>query len=401
MKPQLSLLILVYLRFFARLQLGKIRFLQKIKGKNLDIVGITGSAGKSSTLTACQSVFSKNFRVKTNHGYNSESGLPLSIIGLKINDYSYLSWLKIIFLTPFKFILNWSAYDILILEMGIDSPQWPKNMDYLLSVVQPNIGIFLNVSPVHMFNFNSLEDIAQEKAKLVNQAKVAIINPADKLVLKFTQNKNLIKLTLTDIKFANYHLPDVYQVGFGAALSLAQLFHIPRAQAIANLQQNFSLPPSRSSILDGINHTTIIDSSYNSSPIAAAKLLNFLSTFPGRKIAVLGDMRELGSSTATQHRQIYQLALKSADLIISVGPETTAYFGAKAHKFTYWWQAADFLKSNIKSGDTILVKGSQNTIYLEELVKTILAHPADAAKICRQSPWWLKTKSKFKRLSTP
>ena len=401
MKPQLSLLILVYLRFFARLQLGKIRFLQKIKGKNLDIVGITGSAGKSSTLTACQSVFSKNFRVKTNHGYNSESGLPLSIIGLKINDYSYLSWLKIIFLAPFKFILNWSAYDILILEMGIDSPQWPKNMDYLLSVVQPNIGIFLNVSPVHMFNFNSLEDIAQEKAKLVNQAKVAIINPADKLVLKFTQNKNLIKLTPVEIKFTNYHLPDVYQVGFGAALSLAQLFHIPRSQAITNLQQNFSLPPSRSSLLDGIQHTTIIDSSYNSSPIAAAKLLNFLSTFPGRKIAVLGDMRELGSSTAPQHRQIYQLALKSADLIISVGPETTAYFGTKAHKFTYWWQAADFLKSKIKSGDTILVKGSQNTIYLEELVKTILARPADATKICRQSPWWLKTKSKFKRLSTP
>ena len=285
--------------------------------------------------------------------------------------------------------------------MGIDSPQWPKNMDYLLSVVQPNIGIFLNVSPVHMFNFNSLEDIAQEKAKLVNQAKVAIINPADKLVLKFTQNKNLIKLTPVEIKFTNYHLPDVYQVGFGAALSLAQLFHIPRSQAITNLQQNFSLPPSRSSLLDGIQHTTIIDSSYNSSPIAAAKLLNFLSTFPGRKIAVLGDMRELGSSTAPQHRQIYQLALKSADLIISVGPETTAYFGTKAHKFTYWWQAADFLKSKIKSGDTILVKGSQNTIYLEELVKTILARPADATKICRQSPWWLKTKSKFKRLSTP
>ncbi len=401
MKPQLSLLILVYLRFFARLQVKKIRWLQKLKGKNLDIIGITGSAGKSSTLTACQSVFPKNFRVKTNHGYNSESGLPLSIIGLKINDYSYLSWLKIIFLAPFKFILNWSAYDILILEMGIDSPQWPKNMDYLLSVVQPNIGIFLNVSPVHMFNFNSLEDIAQEKAKLVNQAKVAIINPADKLVLKFTHNKNLIKLTPVEIKFTNYHLPDVYQVGFGAALSLAQLFHIPRSQAITNLQQNFSLPPSRSSLLDGIQHTTIIDSSYNSSPIAAAKLLNFLSTFPGRKIAVLGDMRELGSSTAPQHRQIYQLALKSADLIISVGPETTAYFGTKAHKFTYWWQAADFLKSKIKSGDTILVKGSQNTIYLEELVKTILARPADATKICRQSPWWLKTKSKFKRLSTP
>lgn len=401
MKLSLSLIILIYLRFFARLQLKKIHWLQKLKGKNLDVVGITGSAGKSSTLTACQSVFPNNFRVKTNHGYNSESGLPLSIIGLKIDNYTYLSWLKILLLTPFKFIFNWSTYDILILEMGIDSSHWPKNMDYLLSVTQPNIGIFLNVSPVHLFNFNSLEDIAREKAKLVNQAKVAIINPADKLVLKFTQNQNLIKLTPANINFPNYHLPSVYQIGFGAALSLAQLFHIPRSQAIKNLQQNFSLPPSRSSILKGIRQTTIIDSSYNSSPIAVTELLNFLASFPGRKIAVLGDMRELGSSSPQEHRQIYQLALKSADLIISVGPETSKYFGSKAHKFTYWWPAADFLKKNLKPRDTILVKGSQNTIYLEELVKSILTNPADTTLVCRQSRWWLKTKSKFKRLATP
>ena len=64
--------------------------------------------------------------------------------------------------------------------MGVDSPTWPKNMDYLLSIVKPNIAIFLNVSSVHLMNFKSLDEIAQEKAKLINSAKTAIINDQDK-----------------------------------------------------------------------------------------------------------------------------------------------------------------------------------------------------------------------------
>ena len=78
--------------------------------------------------------------------------------------------------------------------MGVDSPIWPHNMDYLLSIVKPNIGIFLNISPVHLANFQNLDQIAQEKAKLVNQAKTTIINNQDKLVKKYTQNKNIINL---------------------------------------------------------------------------------------------------------------------------------------------------------------------------------------------------------------
>ena len=396
MKKNISLLILAYIKFFAKLQLKKIRFLQKIKKKQLDIVGITGSAGKSSTLIACQSIFPKKYKVKTNNNCNSESGLPLSLLGLKLNDYNFFAWLQVIILSPFKYLTNWQSYDILILEMGIDSASWPKNMDYLLSIVKPNIGIFLNVSSVHLNKFDSLDQIAQEKAKLVNQAKTAIINNQDKLVKKYTQNKNIIEIIPTKIKFDNFYLPDIYQISFGAALSLARIFNINYNQAIKNLQTGFILPPSRSSILDGIKNTTIVDSSYNSSPIACSELLKFLATFKTKKIAVLGDMRELGDSSQEEHQKIYDLATKSADLIISVGPETTKYFGEKSNKFTYWWQATEFLKDEIKGGETILVKGSQNTIFLEELVKSILKNPSDYKKLCRQSKYWLKVKNKFK-----
>jgi UDP-N-acetylmuramoyl-tripeptide--D-alanyl-D-alanine ligase len=397
-KKKLSSFVLNYIRFFAKLQIAKVRFLQKRKHKQLDIVGITGSAGKSSTLLACQSVFPKNIKVKTNNGCNSESGLPLSFLDLKINNYNFFSWLKIIFLSPLQYLINWKTYDILILEMGIDSPLWPKNMDYLLSIVKPNIGIFLNVSSVHIMSFKSLDQIAVEKAKLVNQAQIAIINSQDKLVVKHTINNNIIKLIPTNIKFKKFFLPSIYDISFGAALSLAKLFNLPQKQAIENIQNNFSLPPSRSSILSGIKNTTIIDSSYNSSPLACQELLKFLSQFKTKRtIAVLGDMRELGKSSQFEHHRIYEIAIQSADLIITVGPETTKYFGDKSQKFTYWWQAVNYLQETIKGGETILIKGSQNTIYLEELVKTILSDPKDSSKLCRQSSWWLKTKAKFKQ----
>lgn len=394
MKKNISIFILTYLRFFARLQLVKVRFLQKQKKRQLDIIGITGSAGKSSTLFACQAALSSRFRIKTSDNYNSESGLPLSIIGIKITGYDPISWLKVIFLCPLKILINWQSYDILILEMGIDALFWPKNMDYLLSVVQPNIAIFLNVSSVHLQNFESIDQIAQEKAKLANSAQMAIINSQDKLVKKYTKNKNIISIIPTRIKFTDFYLPDIYEISFGAALSLARIFNVSYHEAINNIQTNFVLPPSRSSILNGIKNTTIIDSSYNSSPVACTKLLKFLSTFKTKKIAVLGDMRELGTSTENEHQKIYDLAIKSADLIISIGPETMKYFGDKSNKFINWQTASSFLTDQIQGGETILVKGSQNTIYLEELVKTILKNPSDSKKLCRQSKYWLKIKTK-------
>jgi UDP-N-acetylmuramoyl-tripeptide--D-alanyl-D-alanine ligase len=399
MKEKVSLLVLNYLKFFAKIQLGKVKLVQKLKKQDLTIVGITGSAGKTSTLQACQAALSPHFKIKTNQGFNSETGLPLSILGLKMTNYNPFSWLIIMILTPIKLLINWQSYQLLLLEMGIDSPKKPKNMEYLLSITNVDIAILLNITSVHLANFNSIDQLAKEKAKLVNQAKTAIINPQDKLVKKYNTNKNTIKIIPTKIKIKDHYLPEIYQITFGAATSLAKLLNISLSQAVQNIQKNFTLPSSRSSILKGIRDTAIIDSSYNSSPLAVKELLRFLNTFKTKRIAVLGDMRELGQASQKEHRQLYQLALDSTDLIISVGPETKQYFGDQANKFDNWWTALNFLKKNIKGKETILVKGSQNTIYLEELVKSILKNSSDSKKICRQSPYWLKTKDKFKQKS--
>ena len=402
MEKTLGYIFLHYLRFLAKLQLAKIKFLLKLSGEKLTIVGITGSAGKTSTLLAASAALTPNFKIKTNDGYNSESGLPLSILDLKISNYTPISWLKIAFLSPLKLLTNWQTYQVLILEMGIDSPVYPKNMDFLLSIVKPNIGIFLNITPVHLFNFQNIDEIAKEKAKLVNTAETAIINSSDPLVKKYTTNQNIVSITPTPISFPNIYTPQIYNNSFGAAIALGVTLGLDKITITNNIKKNFSLPPSRASILKGIKNSTIIDSSYNSSPLACTELLKFLATFKTKKIAVLGDMRELGKSTKTEHQKIYDLATKSADLIISIGPETQKYFGNKSQKFTYWWQAAEFLKNIIKNKETILIKGSQNTIYLEELVKELI--PTDKLKnylsdnlICRQSEYWLRTKNKFKK----
>ena len=401
MKKSVILLLLNYLRFFARLQLFKIKLLNP----KLKIVGITGSAGKTSTLLASQAALTPNFRVKTNYGGNSESGIPLNILGFKNPDFSLLSWLKIAILTPFKLLTNWKIYDIYLLEMGIDSAKSPKNMPYLLSIVKPDIGIFLNVTSVHLENFSSLDKIAEEKAKLVNTAKIAIINKSDPLVKKYTKNKNTLTIKPLKIDIPNFFLPDIYNISLGAALAVAKTINLETSIAINNLKNNFQLPPGRSSILKGLNNSTLIDSSYNSSPLATAEMLNFLSSYPSPKIALLGDMRELGAASELAHQNLYKTALKSADQIISVGPETSRYFGPKAKKFLYWWQAADYLKNNLPENSTILIKGSQNTIFLEELVKELI--PTNKLKyyltnqlICRQSPYWLKTKTIFKTLNS-
>lgn len=396
MKSRLSLLFLRYLRFLAKLQL--------LKNPQATIVGITGSAGKTSTLLACEAVLKNHFRIKTNSGSNSESGIPLSILGLKVSDFSLLDWLKIALLAPLKLLTNWQKYEIYLVEMGIDSVTPPKNMEYLLSIIHPQIAIFLNVTPVHLQNFASLDQIAIEKAKLANSAKIAIINPDDSLVTKYTTNPH--RLFIKPLKITYPHpLPAIYQLSFGAAAALTGYLGLDPTTITNNLIKYFRLPPSRSSVLRGINHSTIIDSSYNSSPLATKEMLDFLKTFNSPRIAVLGDMRELGLASPSGHRQLYQTALKSADTVIGVGPETQKYF--KPPTFLYWWQASDFLKSHpeLVEGSTILVKGSQNTIYLEELVKSLLSPKAlkryrSKSLICRQSPYWLKVKSNFRNSST-
>ena len=405
MKKNFSLFLLHYFRLLAKIQL--------LKNRHATIVGITGSAGKSSTLNTCEAVLKDHFIVKTNAGSNSESGIPFSILGIKATSYSPMDWLKYTLLAPIMLIANWEKYDIFLVEMGIDEPDEPKNMSYLLKIVHPTIGIFLNVNLVHSLQFDKtvssnikgdqrlsqiLQNIGREKARLVNslpRSGYALLNSEDSTVLQTTQLSMAKKILLKPIhlEFPRFAPPASFDISISTAFNLAKIFNISQNDATHSLQKNLILPPSRSSLFKGVKNSTIIDSSYNSSPLAAAEMLSVLSKHPSPRIAILGDMRELGLQSESAHKNIYQKALKSADTIVSIGPETQKYFGDKAVKFQYWWQALEYLQTNLKPNSTILVKGSQNTIFLEEIVKNLVG---SGENICRQSPYWLNLKQQFR-----
>jgi UDP-N-acetylmuramoyl-tripeptide--D-alanyl-D-alanine ligase len=404
-KKYFSLLLLNYFRLLAKIQLAK--------NKKMIIVGITGSAGKSSTLNACETVLSPKYKVKTNGGSNSESGIPLSILGIKVTSYSPLDWLKYALLAPIMLIANWQKYDFFLCEMGIDEPTTPKNMSYLLKILTPDIGIFLNVNLVHSEQFDKtvpksvtgeartaqvLQNIGREKAKMIASLPsngYALLNINDPIVSSSTLNTLAKKIALkpTHIEFQNYAPPAGFDISVSAAINLAKLNGIDEKVSIENLKNNLIFPPSRSTLLKGIKDTIIIDSSYNSSPLACSEMLNVLKKYPSPRVAILGDMREMGMQSVSAHQQIYRQALKCADTIISVGPMTKRFFGDKAIKFTYWWEADKYIKSHLLPKSTILIKGSQNTIYLEEIVKSL---SLSDEPICRQSPHWKSVKDKFK-----
>jgi UDP-N-acetylmuramoyl-tripeptide--D-alanyl-D-alanine ligase len=449
MKKNLAQFILYYLRFFARLQLRK-----KLFGQ---IIGITGSAGKSSTRNAIHAVLSSKFRIKTSFKANSESGIPLDILGLAMRDYSLADWLRVCLLAPWQLLTNWQHFDYYIVEMGIDSPDAPKNMDYLLSIIKPNSGVFLGASANHGFAFDHListtdpaerrlqitRAIASEKAKLIlslPESGQAYLNGDDSNVMELSQDTRASLRTFGSQSSHHLQLLEVnYQLDSAAAFSifkfslhanhgrekftlqikdclLASHFAHSFAAAILigleaglslsevkrALEQNFHLPAGRATTIAGRNHSLIIDSSYNAS--AMADMIELVSQLPskGRKFALLGDLRELGELTESTHQNIAQLAAKNFSHIYLVGDSMQKFAlpilrqkkDLKVQHFANAKVAGETIAKLLKKDDLILVKGSQNTIFLEEAVKEMMQEPSKARQLlCRQSQWWLQVKA--------
>ncbi|MCL4390180.1 MAG: UDP-N-acetylmuramoyl-tripeptide--D-alanyl-D-alanine ligase [Patescibacteria group bacterium] len=390
MKKLLSLTVLYYLRFWAR------RSLEQVKPI---IIGVTGSAGKSTCVAAIEVILKTKYQVRTTGTSNSESGLPLSVLGLKMEDYSPLDWIRVLLLAPFSLLIAHCSFDILVCEMGIDELVWPKNMDYLLSIVQPKIGVFLNVLPAHTMQMKSVDNIAAEKGKLIATL------PADgTAVVNKNDPRTHIQTRAKTVYFSGDSL--------SAARAVGRLFDVSLATSHQQLATRFSPPPGRNSIFKGIHNSTIIDSSYNASPVPVLNALHDLSGFHpdnpdtvkkelSRKIAVLGDMRELGDLAPKYHREVAKKAYQVADAVITVGPLCRQFFPQNPKlkaQFDNSFQAGKFLQTFIQPGDVVLFKGSQNTIFLEAAVEMCLANKTDAAKLCRRGKFWDKQRAKFTSL---
>ncbi len=439
-KKQLSLSILYYLRLCARLQLKKTK---------ATVVGVTGTSGKTSACSAIEIVLQSKFLVKKSYKANSESGLPLNILNLSMTNYRLFDWLRILILAPLRLATYWPKHQIYIAEMAIDSPHWPKNMSYLLSIFKPKVGVFLNASTVHGENFDNLASaqdpvkrkeeiiklIATEKGKLIQSLSkngLAVLNVDDQNVYNF---KNLTpakvltfgKTQVADVKFtdcsqslsgtsfafriegqelsaswSNYLLPKHYGHTIAAALAVGMFYQVKPEIALASLEKNFALPPGRSTLIKGWNNSLIIDSSYNSSINPLLDFLTLLSEVaPKRKLALIGDMRELGQQSAVDHQLAAKVIAKECDQVFLVGPETKKYIWPylKKKKIRCSWhinslEAGKIIKKNLLPDDVILVKGSQNQIFLETAIQIIMANPKQADVIlCRRGKFWDKKRA--------
>lgn len=422
MKKLLRKFVLAQLKGFAK------RRLKNFKGKT---VAVTGSVGKTSTKDAIFAVLNSQYSVmRNNKSMNSEFGLLLTILDIESGFSSALKWswlLALAWLHSFSKIHS----DVLLFELGVDKK---GDMDYLLSIIKPDIAVFTNVAPVHMDEgqFSTLEDIYNEKRKLVDalaEKGVAILNMDNEFTAELARKikkKTIgyglskegdyyatnISETLEGIHFILHNDGKKYEVSskilgkyhaqvFMPAVICGQLIGMPIEQAIEALGR-YELPPGRMSLIPGIEETTMIDSSYNSSPEALKEALKSLRDLgeKSRRVAVLGNMNELGQHSQILHERVGALIPDCADLLITIGSDAK-FFASEAiekgmdekqvHTFNNTPEAIEFFKEEIKKGDLILVKGSQNRVRLERFVKEFMANPEDAKKVLvRQEKVWSK-----------
>jgi UDP-N-acetylmuramoyl-tripeptide--D-alanyl-D-alanine ligase len=399
---------------------------QLVAAKKLEVVAVTGSFGKTSTKLAIASVLGQKYRVLAHEGnYNTELGLPLSVFELDVPTQimNPLAWQKI--MRNVKQAAANYSYQVLVLELGIDKP---GDMDAFLRYLTPDIGVITAISPVHIEYFKDVEQIADEKFKLALGSRQTIIcSDSQYLVARAS------KLQTRPITFGAsgvFRLADqvATEEGIKGSLCLANetirvqthviAEHGLRAvEAAAAVGKNLGLSNSqikagveafrpvhgRMNPLQGLNGSLIIDDSYNSSPEAAIAAIQTLISLPGKHIAILGSMNELGEYAEEGHRSVGAAAAGSKlDLLVTIGQQARDYLADEALKtmepeqvksFDSPIEAGTFVAPLLTAKHVVLAKGSQNGVFAEEGVKLLLANPKDVDKLIRQSAKWQKTKS--------
>ena len=184
------------------------------------------------------------------------------------------------------------------------------------------------------------------------------------------------------------------------AVAVADELNLTANEILAGLKDIRPIP-GRMQRLDGLNGSVILDDSYNASPPAVKAALDTLYRLPAeKKIAILGNMNELGKYSEAAHKEIGNYCdPKKVELVITIGPDAEKFLGpaaeakgCKVAEFDNPYSAGEYLKPLLGKGTLVLAKGSQNGVFAEETVKLLLADPNDAKKLVRQSEYWLKRK---------
>jgi len=432
MKKILKKIVIVILKWEAKLVLKRYR---------PKIIAITGSVGKTSSKDAIFAILSKFKTVrKSNKSYNSEIGLPLTILGLPNGWNSLFIWAENVFRGLLLFLKKQSYPEYLILEVGVGKPgDITKNIAPWL---HPDIVVITRFpeKPVHVEFFKSVNEIIEEKSALAYAVRpdgVLVLNHDDDKVyslhnkstsrtVSFGERENatyrvvhprhLLKKykgmeVVSSLNFKLEYKGNTFPVILPEVIGLHYVTISLAAIAVAcevgcdllgsiEAIKDYRTPPGRLSLIDGINGSVIIDDTYNSSPIAAEAAVEVLAEMKcNRKIAVLGDMLELGKFTEEEHKILGEKVASVANLLVLVGPRSKFIAEGAINKgfqqeniyhFNSSLETGNFLKNNVQEGDIVLMKGSQG-IRLEKAVEAIMEHPELKEKLlCRQEKQWKK-----------
>jgi UDP-N-acetylmuramoyl-tripeptide--D-alanyl-D-alanine ligase len=389
----------------------------------IKVVAVGGSIGKTSTKYAIAKALSRNFRVRFQEGnYNDPLTVPLIFFGVENppNLFNPLAWLKIILSNQAKLMRPY-PYDLVVVELGTDGP---GQMSQFANYLKPDIGVLTAISPEHMEFFKTIEAVAEEELVLADLVKDIIVSIDD--VPQDYLRKISSPITYGIDSQADYYIeikpPQVtlhhdsksweiepkligrhIQKSLSAAVAVADKLGVKIDQDFINNLESIEPVPGRMQILNAKNNAIIIDDTYNNvSAEPAIAALDVLYDWPAkRRIAVLGNMNELGEHAQQAHLQVGRYCdPQKLDQVLTIGPEANKYLkpaaekaGCKVTSFDSPHQIGRALVNELQPGSVILIKGSQNRVFLEEAIKPLLADPADITKLVRQTPKWLKTKA--------
>jgi len=334
-----------------------------LKRFNPEIIAITGSIAKSSTKEAIFAVLGSKYKDQIGKSYgnlNNEMGIPLSILGYRQTPELWM-WPGIIFCGLFKALFISKYPKILVLELAADKP---GDIEYLLSFIKPKIGVITTVGLTHLEQFKDIEGVEKEKSKLVSALPrdgKAFLNRFDKKVMAMAKK--------TKAKVIFYQGKN-YNIFKEAAVAVGESFGINRTKAQKIIAKS-KLLKGRMNLLQGVKKSKIIDDSYNSNPQSCSIALDYLAkSVSKRKVAILGEMLELGDFSQKAHQEIGDKAREIADLLILVGSEFKNY-----QKSDFWYpnsqRAISEIKKLIHFKDIILIKGSRK-IKMELIVKELV-----------------------------
>jgi UDP-N-acetylmuramoyl-tripeptide--D-alanyl-D-alanine ligase len=412
------------------------RFLKN--NPKLNLVGVSGSVGKTSTKLAITKILREDdFKVLVHEGaYNDPFATIFVLLDVPYPDINNPVQLIRAFLKLRRKSRTKVEFDYAVLELGTDTPGEMRQFGKFLSL---DICIITAITPEHMINFKSFNDVAREEIEVCKYSKKIIAGkdliprewqraieesgvdivwfgtaPSSDYSVKVGElvdvglrtKRELTVKTPHDgsikVRTSLLHLHSGYIVA--AAIATADICSVGLVVCSSALE-DMEAPKGRGRLIPGKKGSIIIDDSYNNVganvSIASLDLLYDFDT--RRRIVVLGGINELSEDLEQEtHTQVaLHLKEKKLEEVVLIGSLAKKYYkpilvtsDIKFRWFSNPYKAGNYLQDKLVAGMVILVKGSQNGIYSEEAIKPLLQDPRDANQLVRQSEEWLEKKKK-------